>query len=201
MNYLGTRSMTFTTAGQLADTNAIKTSVATVAAATTYSGGALNGTSTVGVVSSPSTQTFERLVSWPTVTAASNAGSYVNGSTIVFTGTYNGDVTTRTATVVGTDGNATFTADGPLDLGSVTSIAVGAQTNTGGHFEFGWTDIGPRRGSAWVLFAREAGDLVVGYADSQFDTVTLPQHGSNGALVTRVYAATSIDFTAYEMAA
>lgn len=128
------RPANFVTAN-IVSANAIKTSIATAASIQTYTGGALNG---AHLTPYPDSKTG--YAQWPTATASSSAGSYINGSTIVFTGTYNGVVTTRTATVVGTDGNAVFMADGPLD-GAVTSIVVGAQTNTGGAWTFGWDDL------------------------------------------------------------
>jgi hypothetical protein len=63
----------------------------------------------------------------------------VASSTITFTGTYGGKAVVRTATVVGTGGNATFVADGPMN--TVTSITVAAQANTSGAWTFGWNDI------------------------------------------------------------
>jgi hypothetical protein len=137
------------TASSVVSTNAIKTSVATVAAAVTYSGAALNGADVDGsYVARPTPSGLSNVAQYPTATASSNAGSYVNGSHVMFTGTYGdgyGSNVTRTATVSGTGGNATFIADGPLD--TLTSITVDAQTNTGGAWVFGWNDIAcPRRG-------------------------------------------------------
>lgn len=139
--YIGAspNAWTFVTAN-IADADAIKTTIATAATAQTYTGAALNGAALT-----PSPDGKSGWAQWPSATASSSAGSYTNGSTVVFIGTYKGVTVTRTATVSGTDGNATFVADGPLD-GAVTSVAVGAQANTSGAWTFGWVDLEcPRR--------------------------------------------------------
>lgn len=143
--YTSPRPITITTANIL-DAAAIKTSIATVAAITTYTGAALNGADANPGPAYPTPDGHTDVPQYPLAVAAANAGSYVNGSTIVFTGLYGGKSTQRTATVVGTDGSATFIADGPLD--SVISITIGAQVNTGGSWTFGFTDIG-----AWCEYA------------------------------------------------
>lgn len=188
-NILFSRGMTFTTAGELADVDAIKTSIATAASVQTYT--TFNGTSTVGV-------TQPRIVSWPSVTASSSAGSYVNGSTVSVTGTYGGESVTRTVTIVGTDGNATFIGDGPLDVGSVTSIVVAAQVNTSGAFQFGWSGVGPKKNKIWFLVAKEAGNIVNVNMEGDTDTTALAAFGEHYSPVVRVFATTTIDFTAYE---
>jgi hypothetical protein len=130
------RSMSFST---LLDANGIKTSIATVAAITTYTTTALNGAYVTANVATPAPNGHTDVDQYPVATASSSAGSYVNASTIRFVGTYNGEAVTRTATVVGTDGNAEFIADGPMR--TVTSIIVAAQANTSGAWEFGFTDL------------------------------------------------------------
>ena len=199
LQYLFSRSLTFAEAAELADADGIKESIATATSAATYSGVDLDGTSTVGVVGS---QTFERLASWPTVSASSAAGAYTDESAVTFTGTWGGEIVTRTATIAGTDGNATFTADGPLDLGSVTSISVEAHADTDGAFTFGWSGVGPRKGRSWILIAREdvdAGELDVEFSNGQQDpNLSLTSGETLGAFVTRVLATTTVDFTAYE---
>jgi len=195
IQYLFSRSITFTAAGELADTNALKTSIATALTVQTYTGGALNGTSTVGTVNG---EAKSRLASWPSVTASAVVGAYTNGSTVTFTGTYGGQTVDRVATITATGGGATYIANGPLDLGSVTSIVVGAQADTDGALEFGWSGVGPRYGSQWLCIAREDGNLIVGYSNGESDTVPLADNGLHGAYVSRVYATTAIDFTAYE---
>ena len=123
------------TAANIPQLNGIKTTIATAASVATYTGAALNGASTTPL---PDSKTG--FAQWPAATATSSAGSYVDASTVVFTGTYHGVAVTRTATVVGTGGNATFIADGPVD-GAITSIVVGAQVNTSGAWTFGFVDL------------------------------------------------------------
>lgn len=157
-------------AASLLDVDGIKTSIATAASIQTYSGVALNGT-LAGYGG------HADLCSYPTASASSNAGSYVNGSTVQFVGTYNGVATTRTATVVGTDGNATFVADGPLDIGSVTSIVVAAQVNTSGAWTFGYTGVCPKKDVSgklrtWFVAGGGTGNLHVSHpaGDNTFAT-------------------------------
>lgn len=182
-------------AGAYADDNGIKTSIATVAAITTYLA-PFNGVSTVG--KAIATGSHSSFVSWPTVTASSAAASYVAASTIVFTGTYGGQIVSRTAALTTANGNETVLADGPLDHGSITKIVVAAQVDTAGAFLFGWTGIGPKKGYAWTLVAREAGSIVVSHPDGGDDTILLPIHGQHLAHVSRIFAAVTIDVTAYE---
>ncbi len=189
LKYLFARGMTFTLAGELFDVDAIKTSIASATSVQTYS--TFNGTSTVGV-------TQPRIVSWPSVSASSSAAAYVASSTVRFTGTYGGEAVVRTATIVGTDGNGTYIADGPLDVGSITSIVVAAQANTSGAFTFGWSGVGPRKGKSWVVIAKEAGNLVQASSEGDNDTVPLGQYNAHYAFVARIYATTTIDLTAYE---
>jgi len=119
--------------------NSIKASIATAATVQTYTGAALDGAS-----ASPLPGGKTGFAQWPAATASSSAGSYINASTVVFTGTYKGVAVTRTATVSGTGGNATFIADGPVD-GAVTKIVVGAQSNTSGAWTFGFVDLECRK--------------------------------------------------------
>jgi hypothetical protein len=133
-NTVSPDAVTFT-AANIPQLNGIKTSIATAASVATYTGAALNGAS-----ATPLPDSKTGFAQWPAATASSSAGSYVDGSTIVFTGTYHGAAVTRTATVVGTGGNATFIADGPVD-GAITSIVVAAQTNTSGAWTFGFVDL------------------------------------------------------------
>ena len=129
--YSSHRPVTIITA-EIADPDAIKTSIATVAAAVSYTGVALNGADANPGPATPTPSHTDNVVTdvpqYPTATASSSAGSYVDGSEVVFTGTYGGAAKSRTATVVGTDGNATFVADGPLD--TVSTVAVDAQADT-----------------------------------------------------------------------
>lgn len=163
--YTSPRPITMTVANIL-DANAIKTTIATVAADTTYSGAALNGADVISNVAYPTPDGHTDVPQYPCAVAAANPGSYVDASTVQFTGKHGGEDVVRTATVVGTGGGATFIADGPVD--SVSSILVEAQANTGGSWEFGFTDIGcwRERGRNKAARAVRADDAeVIGLTD------------------------------------
>jgi hypothetical protein len=134
--YTGTppNAWTFVTAN-IAVANSIKTSIATATADINYTGATLNGAN-----KTPTPDGKSGWSQWPTATASNSAGVFTAGSIIRFTSTYKGVVVVRSATVVGTDGNATFVADGPVD-GPVTNIFVPAQTTTGGTWTFGFADL------------------------------------------------------------
>lgn len=120
------------------DDDAIKTSIATVAAAITYAGAGLNGA--VGVAE----MNPEKHIS---VTTASNAGSYAL-LPITITGTnYLDQIITDTITPTLADGNETLQTSKPFK--KVTSIAIPAQNDTGGHFKFGVLDMGFRPAARW----------------------------------------------------
>jgi hypothetical protein len=174
IGYIGAsvRGVTFTVAN-IADLDAIKTTIATAASSQAYTGAALNGASTTPL---PDSKTG--YAQWPCATASSSAGSYVNGSTIIFTATYKGVAVTRTATVSGTDGGAKFVADGPVD-GAVTNVVVGAQTNTSGAWTFGFCDLEcVRRGASAQQepWRNERGGSAgnIGYYDNGGTTQILP---------------------------
>lgn len=195
------RSKAFATA-DLADADAIKTSIATAATAQSYSGVALNGAAASAGVAAP----VHGFASYPTATASSSSGSYVNGSLVVFTGTYRGQPATSTATVVGANGNATFTGNAPLD--TVTSIAVGAQVNTSGAWTFGFTDLvstsrspSARRSLLKRIVGAASGNVVVGYglgSGALQDTIATTLAQVHDITPDRIFAAgTTAGFTAY----
>jgi hypothetical protein len=140
---LAARSVSFTAGSSLLDADGIKQSIATAATAASYSGVALNGAYAAAGIATPAPGGQTGLAQWPVATASSSAGSYINATEIVFTGTYGGAAVTRTATVVGTDGGTSFIADGPLE--TCTQIDVEAQQNTSGAWTFGFTDLGPAK--------------------------------------------------------
>lgn len=153
----------------------IKTSIATVASAVTYTGAAINGTTATAGIATPSPSGNTRVAQYPIIVASSSAGSYVNGSTAVFTGTRDNKPATSTATIVGTDGNATFVGDSPLE--TCSSIAIGAQANTSGAFTMGWQDVAcPLRGGVLepfrVLRPTSTGNVVVTCGSG--DDATIP---------------------------
>lgn len=121
------RTYTVSTIANLTDTDGIKTAIASATTEQVYT--SFNGTP-------GGTLTYART---PTATLSSNAGSYVNNSTVTFVGTCNGIAVTSVATISGTDGG--ITVEGNLPLTNVTSITVQAQVNTGGAFTFGFTDL------------------------------------------------------------
>ena len=197
--------MTIITA-EIADPDAIKTSIATVAAAVSYTGVALNGADANPGPATPTPSHTDNVVTdvpqYPTATASSSAGSYVDGSEVVFTGTYGGAAKSRTATVVGTDGNATFVADGPLD--TVSTVAVDAQADTNGAWTFGFTDIGAWRGGsgqepARLVRAHAAGVIKIGDADGHVDLTPFAESESQPIAPHRIYATgtTVTTFTLY----
>lgn len=134
------RSMSFST---LLDADGIKLSIQTEATIQTYTGTDIDGAYGTAGVATPAPNGHVDVDQYPVATASSKAGSYVNGSTIQFIGTYDGAAVTRTATVVGTAGNAEFIADGPMR--TVTSIVVAAQADTAGAWTFGFTDLAMHR--------------------------------------------------------
>lgn len=123
----------FTTA-QLADTDGIKTSIATAATIQTYTGAAINGVLAISNVAQM------RLPQAVTMTASAAGGQYVAGSAVLFTGTdFNGAAQTETLTA--TDANGNWTVTGTKGFSSVSSIVVAAQAGVGGFWQFGVTDI------------------------------------------------------------
>jgi hypothetical protein len=169
------RSLSFTASTVLAAT-AILTSTATAITAQTYTGATLNGTTVDGTthIATPAPSSKTKVAQYPIAVAANHAGSYVVGSKIKFYGKYGGVDVIRTATVVGTDGNATFVADGPLN--SCSKVTIEAQTDALGAWTLGWNDIAcpcptgdlqPFR----KLIATSSGDLMVQFGDGSTDTL------------------------------
>lgn len=166
------RSFTFSNANQYLDTDGIKTSIATVAAAISYATAALNGAFVSGGVARPAPNSHEGLAMIPSATASSSSGSYVNGSRVRFVGKWGSNPNcVRTATVVGTDGGATFLADGPLE--TVLEILVDAQVNTAGAWTFGFSGISAKQGQRIVEFQGQGdGNLLLDYgAPHTIDTL------------------------------
>ena len=130
------RSMSFST---LLDADGIKTSLATTTAPITYTGAALNGAYVTTGVATPAPNGHTDVDQYPMIALSSAAGAYVDGSIVQFVGTYQGAAVTRSATIVGTDGNASFVADGPMR--TVTSILQPGQATTGGACTWGFTDL------------------------------------------------------------
>lgn len=175
------RCVTYTA---LADDDAIKTSIATVAAPATYSGGALNG-AYGGTFPLPQTVS---------VTTSSSVGSYILGA-IVFTGTdQDGSVITESLTLTAVNGNETI--KGTTAFATITSIVVPAQFDTSGTFKFGVFHLllkSPMR----KIRASAAGNLVLGFQDGNTDTLPCTAGEQQSVLALKVLGTTSIGFTVY----
>lgn len=173
----------------IADADGIKTSIATVAAPASYSGGALNGA--IGSAA----RTPGRTVS---VTSAANVGSYVAGSAVTFTGT-DAHGLAQTETLLLTSANGGETIVGNKAFKTVTQIDVAAQVNVNGAFTFGYQDVvcpgcfGFRIGVD--------GDAKVGFADGSSDTLPVLFAGETVALtIAKLYgsaATTATKITLY----
>lgn len=122
------RHPAYVVAADLADTDAIKTSIATSTILATYSGAALNGVVGAGVVHAP------RPVS---ITSSAAAGAYNITDPIVVTGLLAGDVEHEESIYL-TAANGAQTVTGIWNFKSVSSIAVPAQSLTTGAFLFGY---------------------------------------------------------------
>ncbi len=150
-----------TPAGVMLVTNAIKTSVATVAAPVTYITSGINGSIGLGTMALP------RVI---TATLAAQAASYVAGSVITVTGTDASDaVQTDTMTIVGTDGTESLYTT--KFFKTVVSITIAAQADTLGAFVFGVQDAFVPGGSV-MLRVGVAGTLHLKYGDGSIDILT-----------------------------
>jgi hypothetical protein len=163
------------TASTVLAASAIKTSIATSASGAIYAGAALNGATVTAGVSTPAPSGLVGVAQYPIAVAASNAGSYVVNSTVIFSGTRDGKTATSTATVTSADGNLTYVGNNPLD--TCTGITVGAQANTSGAWTFGYTDVAcPRRGGCdepfRMLRPTSTGNVVI--VDGSGRSVTVP---------------------------
>lgn len=156
-----TRTKTYLTTADFKDVDALKTSVATSTSVATYSGGALNGAIGTATMDPP------RGVS---ITTASHSGSYNTGAAIVVTGTYGGQVVSESISLTQANGGETVYGSQPFD--AVTSIAVPAQTDALGSFQFGVGDIWAKDGQVWRGVKANGGDGTIGlrfdagYSDS-----------------------------------
>lgn len=192
-------------AAALADVDAYVDGVATSTSADLIPGTEFNGTLVTDDVGQPPKA---GIAFWPSVTSSSTTGAFTAGSDIVFTGTYNGAVVTRTATLTAANGNETIIADGPLE--TLTSIAIEAQADTDGTFDLGFSGIGPvllAGGTSykkWLVKSyadaanADTAAVVVGYQDGTTDTVELPKGGQLEAAPVRIYATTTAPITVYE---
>lgn len=125
----------------LSDVNGVKTSAATIASETTYLPAVMDG---AGINTSGQLLKTARTV---TATLSSAVGSY-STDPIVVTGVYGGATVTDTLTPSDADGGETLYGDQPFD--TLVSIAIPAQVDTAGAFEFGVGDICARKGDRFT---------------------------------------------------
>jgi len=197
------RSLSFA-AGGLADVDAYVDGVATDTSPAVLSGEDLDGTLVTDDIGQPPKA---GIAFWPSVTSSSAAGAFTALSEIVFTGTYNGATVARTAVLTDGDGNETIIADGPLE--TLVSIAIEAQADTDGTFDFGFSGVGPKLDAVgspkrWELVSNAAAAAAdtatahVIYQDGTEDTVLLAKGAALKAAPVRVFADTAPAITIYE---
>lgn len=156
------RVWTYTTA-QLNEVNALKTSVATAVGASVIS--AFDGTEG-GQPRNPRTVT---------VTTTANPGSYKTGAgnPIVVTGLRGGAVVTENLLLTNAGGGETIRGTQLFD--TVTSIAVPGQNDAGGHFQFGYGDVGCQKGSSFAAIkGNAAGTIRLGFSSTKTDSDSVP---------------------------
>ncbi len=106
---------------------------------------------------------------------------------------------TRTATVSGTGGGATFIADGPLE--TCTQIDVAAQADTDGSWTFGWSGVGPwtdgsgadgpNRLRRWIVKATDTNNIHIANAQGDQDTAPMQAGDHHIMYAARIYADTA----------
>jgi len=126
-------SIAMSTAGVVADDDAIVTSFATSASPVTKSGAGLNGVVGATAMSHPRSIT---------ITTAANTGSYNIVDPILVSGLdVDGNATSGNGTLTNADGGETIEIFAGLDgvdgFASVTSVVFPAQIDAGGHFKVG----------------------------------------------------------------
>ncbi len=200
------RTFTFSNVDQLADPDAIKTSVATSTSLALYQGEDLNGAAASDGVARPAPNDHAGLAAYPTVTTSAQAGAYVPGSKVTFIGEYGprfgegmglgaASLVQREAVIVEADGGETLVADGPLE--SVLAIETDAQAATSGALTFGFTDLAPKSGQRFVQIEGLAeGNLHVAYGDDE-DTIPTNVGCKHECMPSRVFADSTAIFTLY----
>lgn len=177
-----------TAATLAADTDSIKTSVATATTQQTYSGAALNGV--IGSAAFVQPRAFTVTISGPT-------SAFVNGSTITVTGkNVLGSTFTRTITISNAVSPATFSTD--YAFKQITQVVVAGQADTTGAFQFGlgayqgrgslvmdFTPIGFKRAGNWQVDQVEI-EISSGIGDAPMKEI-------------RYYEAVSIPFETFEL--
>jgi hypothetical protein len=177
-----------TAASIAADTDSIKTSVATITSVQTYSGAALNGV--IGGTAFVQPRAF-------TVTITGPTSAFVNGSTVTVTGNdVLGRTMTRTIAISNAVSPATFATD--YAFTQITQVQTAAQADVLGAFEFGlgayqgrgsllmnFTPNGLKRAGNWQVEQVEV-EISSGIGDAPMKEI-------------RVYEAVSIPFETFEV--
>lgn len=196
------RTVTFSNVSQLADDDAIKTSVASSTSAVVYTGADLDGAAVSDGVARPVPNDHAGLASYPSVTTTAQSGAYEPGSKVTFVGTYGTGIgagpivpVERTAVISEPDGGETAFADGPLD--SVFEIRVEPQADTDGALSFGFSGLAPLKGQRFIQLEGAAeGEIHVGYGDHE-DKLLTDAGRKHECMPTRIFADTTAIFTLY----
>jgi phage tail sheath gpL-like len=132
------------TLGPTQDNDGVKVAIATSSSSASYSGADINGALASGGVATIDPPRFA------TATLSASVGSYVAGSTITFTGTFDGSPVTDVLTITGADGGEVLVGDQYFD--TITQIDIEAQVNTSGEFLFGVYSQAEQTASGWTRF-------------------------------------------------
>lgn len=183
--------------GNLWDTDALKTSVATDdAAAHTYSGAALDG---AAANPGPAVLSPPRFFSVSTTT---DAATYNTTDPIVVTGTYDGQVVTEELTLTQAGGNEYLVGDQPFD--TIESVYVPIQLTTNGAFTFGLDGYAAGKVNGQQQFFRQiranaAGNVKLGFRDGTTDIRPCQAYEHDPVAPIRVYGSpsTNVEVTIY----
>lgn len=186
------------TTAQLNDTDGIKTSAATSASPQNFAVGALNG----ALISSGRLLPGPRSV---TVTTTTSAATYNTTDPIVITGTRGGRTVTESLSLTQAGGNETVRGSQAFD--TITSIAIPAQSGTGGTFQFGVGDLCAQDGGRLCRSIKPLGTgyIRLRYAEDSANDHSLPVQANAGEDVapTRIIASqtptnpTNVDVVLY----
>lgn len=172
------------TVGPTQDIDAIKTSIATVAAPASYSGAQLDGAIGTGAIS-PSRQI--------TATSSVSAGAYVAGSVITITGTTEevGAADTDTMTVVGTGGGESLATT--KHFSAVTQIDIEAQAQVTGSWQFGTYSEAYQTTSGWTNFyggtgTDDATNVIAALEAAEYSRIAPAQNDATNAALWEAHA-------------
>ena len=190
------RTHTFTAAADLADADALKTSIATSVTAQTYAGATLNG---VAANPGPAVLDPPRFFS---VATSTQAATYNTTDPIVVTGTYGGQTVTENVTLANAGGNESKVGNQPFD--TIVSVATPAQLTTNGAFTFGLSGVACKKPNGNLHPYRQvraigAGNLKVGYSGGFTDTFAMTDGEKDTIEPVRIYAVgTTVGVKLYE---